>query len=625
MKCLALKTLKMNPPGTTVKIFTGICCAILALVLSLYIVPVPWAIQLVQYLGAWGMLITFLLFLYALRRPLNQWTRSDVSSTLRAHLPAVLTILAATLYLHLHVDRGFKILFDEHAISSTAMSMHLDQQAYVQAAAHIIDGEAINSAGFVDKRPIFFPFSISLIHRISGFRPENVFWLNSGLTCLLLSLLYCITRQVCGKRNGILAVLLLTSLPLLAQNTTGGGYEIMNLCLIASLLLCGFHYMRSPGVQGLNLLILVSILLANNRYESIVYVTVPVLLLLLKSLRAKRIELTWFSVLSPILLILPLLSYAVFQADSRFFQTTKENFLGSEHLPLNLKHAASYLFNLTGNYSNSVLLSTAGTLSLLALSITLLRRLPQLIKKDVYLTASIAVLLVVILNTMLALSSFWGKWTDPMTSRFSLPLQFFFALAAPFAAHYCLQLKNPPRWMLLLSLLFIPCITSPHSIRLNNEARLLTAEGNEWAIDWVSNHTGNTNNFIIADASIGFALYRHSAFSIIEANKRPGDVQRIKELNLYDNILFVESFYYDSEAKRRTGAGVTAVNPCFILQTVAQHNLHSNAFFRISRLVGLHPKTPNLATNEAKLPQSTDHENSGADPREVRTLAPTRE
>ena len=210
-----------------------------------------------------------------------------------------------------------------------------------------------------------------------------------------------------------------------------------------------------------------------------------------------------------------------------------------------------------------------------------------------------------------------------MTSRFSLPLQLFFALAAPFAAHYCLQLKNPPRWTLLISLLFIPCVTSPHSIRLNNEARLLTAEGNEWAIGWVSNHTGNTNNFIIADASIGFALYRHSAFSIIEANKRPGDVLQIKDLDLYDNILFVESFYYDSESKRRTGAGVTAVNPRFILQTVAQHNLHSNAFFRISRLVGLDPKIPAVETNEAKLPQPTDHENSGADPREVLSLVPT--
>ena len=228
----------MSGPRTFSKISLGICCAIMAL-LALHLVSPRWAIVLVKYLGAWGMLITCLLFLYALRRPFNQWTRSDTSSTLRAHLPAVLTILAATLYLHLHVDRGFKILFDEHAISSTAMSMHLEQQAYVQAAAHIIDGEAINSAGFVDKRPIFFPFSISLLHRTTGFRPENVFWLTSGLTCLLLSLLYCITSQVCGKRSGILAVLLLTSLPLLAQNTTGGGYEIMNLCLIASLLLCG--------------------------------------------------------------------------------------------------------------------------------------------------------------------------------------------------------------------------------------------------------------------------------------------------------------------------------------------------------------------------------------------------
>ena len=112
----------------------------------------------------------------------------------------------ATFYLHLHVDRGFKIVFDEHAISSTAMSMHYNARAFVPAASHIINDEVVASIGFVDKRPALFPFVVSVTHSLSGYRPENVFWLNSGLTFLLLGLIYTIAARTCGKPHGILAI-----------------------------------------------------------------------------------------------------------------------------------------------------------------------------------------------------------------------------------------------------------------------------------------------------------------------------------------------------------------------------------------------------------------------------------
>ena len=127
------------------------------------------------------------------------------------------------------------------------MSMHYNARAFVPAASHIINDEVVASIGFVDKRPALFPFVVSVIHSLSGYRPENVFWLNSGLTFLLLGLIYTIAARTCGKPHGILAILLMTSLPLLAQNTNGGGYEIMNLCLICGVVLAGLNYMRNAG------------------------------------------------------------------------------------------------------------------------------------------------------------------------------------------------------------------------------------------------------------------------------------------------------------------------------------------------------------------------------------------
>lgn len=579
-----------------VKICVGILCAITALILPLFIISPDRAILTVKHFGLWGMLGTFLLFLNALRSPMSSLNWSGTTQAIRAHLPAIIAILAATVYLHFHLDRGFKILFDEYTINSTAMGLHFDGRAYALAATHIIDGEIITGTGFVDKRPIFFPFAVSILHRLTGFRAENVFWLNSTLTFLLLGLLYRISAQACGKRHGILAVLLLTSLPLLAQNTTGGGYEIMNLCLIAALILSATHYMRTAGARGLNLLILTAILLANNRYESITYVAVPAVLFLLKSSREKRMELTWFSVFSPLLLILPLLSYAVFQADARFIQTTNENFFSLDHLGSNLAHATAYLFEATGDYSNSLLLSAVGIPALVLLAVYLIRNNSALLKKDIHLVAASAVFLVTFANTTLALSCYWGAWTDPATSRFSLPLQFFFALAAPCALYRCFGIRRPPVWLLGLCLLFIPLATSPNSIRLSKETRMVTVSGNDWAIDWVRSHTNSTDNYIIADSCIGFGLYRYPTLPIQAANQMPEQVLQTKELGLYEDIFAVEAFFYHPQAHRFISANPAPLSSRFVLETVAQNNFYSNFFYRISRITGLRPTQPDEAT-----------------------------
>jgi hypothetical protein len=622
-----MQTLQLVRAAGVGKIATAIGCSILTLSLSLYIIPDAWAIQLVKYFGIWGILITFCLFLFALRRPLTQWIQRGAFKGGWAQLPALLTILAATLYLHLHVDRGFKILYDEHAISSTAMSIYFEQQAYVQTAAHILDGATINSVGFVDKRPIFFPFLLSLVHLLSGFRPQNVFWLNSALSGLLLCLLYAIAHTACGRRGGILAVLLLTGLPLLAQNATGGGYEVLNLCLIAALLLTAFRYMQGRGSHGLNLMILTAILLANNRYESVLYVSVPMVLLLLKSWREKRIALTWFSACSPLLLTLPLLSFAVFQADTRFFQTSKENFLGAEHLPANLEHAGAYLFDWSGDYSNSVLLSSGGILCLLALLCIAARQLPQLLKKDTHLTVSLTVFVVVAVNTGLALCSFWGQWTDPTTARFSFPLQLFMALAVPFVLQYGLALKQPPRWVMVLSAAFIPLVCSPHSMRLNQEVRLPNASASQWAIDWVGSHGDKSNHFIIADACIGLVLHRHAAAPIAYANQYAAQIKNIQRLQLYENIFVVEMFHHNRNGPqaRASEIGGHAIAPCFQLQAVADFQVDSYTSVQISRVRASADLAAHIPDPQSPRPPAVAHEYSKPELQELLRIIPSRE
>lgn len=574
--------------GSTIiiKISLAIISSALALFIPLQLLTTEQAILAVKHYSFWIIGATSLLFLFHLKDSLTQHSCKKLTAKPQAHLPALIVILLATCYLHLNTDRSFKILYDEHAISSTAMSMHENARTYVQSVTHNLPDGTHIGLGFVDKRPAFFPFTLSAVHRLTGYRPENAFWLNSGLTFLLLGFIYLIVERTTGKAYGILSVLLLTSLPLLAQNTTGGGYEIMNLCLICGLILAGVHYMQLPGKHGLDLLLLTSILLANNRYESIMYATVPALLFLLKSYREKELSLTWFSAVSPLLLITPLLSYAVFQGNEQFVQTPRENFFSLEHLPTNIKHAFLYLFETSGSYTNSVLLSSTGIIACIALAIYLIHNARLSLKENNEITVCFAIFIIISLNTTLALACYWGEWTDPMTSRFSLPLQLSFVIATPLALHHYIKYKHTALWFLAISVAYIIFVSSPHSQWHNINSKLYVSKASNCAIDWMLEHTGSTTNqMVVSDTAIGFGLYGYASSTFDTAT--PTLISRIQKLGFYENIYFVETLFYEMDDEKRIRLNPSKLNSGFILEPLEQFRFSPKAVLQISRLEGI--------------------------------------
>jgi hypothetical protein len=70
----------------------------------------------------------------------------------------------------------------------------------------------------VDKRRHFYPFLVSLAHDVTGYRPSNAFVVNAVLGVLFLGRVYGWGVVLGGPRHGMLAVLLISTLPLLAQS-----------------------------------------------------------------------------------------------------------------------------------------------------------------------------------------------------------------------------------------------------------------------------------------------------------------------------------------------------------------------------------------------------------------------
>lgn len=581
--------------GNIAKIVIAAIATATAYAIPLHLVSTSSAISFVKQFGYYAIGATCILFCMTLWQAIHK-RNLDVGGLLRNHWPVALLISAWFIALNFMVERNFQILFDEHTLSSTAMNMHELRLAYAQAVTHS-DGESvIASVGFVDKRPLLFPFLLSAIHSVLGYDYANVFLLNYALCALFFILVYAIINDCHGKQLACFGVLLLMGLPLIAQNASGGGYEMLNLCLIASLILSAIHYLKSDdSKRGLNFMILSAVMLANVRYESVLYVLVAAAVFALKSLRHRKIELSWFSAFSPLLLLLPLMTYALFRAETRFIQTTKDNFFSLEHLSGNLNAAIVFLFDWKGHYTNSILLSALGILVLVGLVPLIIKRARVILIKDEALSVLLIVFSIVLANTLLALICYWGSWTDPLASRFSLPLHLFFVLLFPFFIPEQGREGLVSKLLLVAATLYLILI-SPIAIRyMETEPKLATAIGYNWAMDWIAQQPADRNHLHIAHSALGFGLMRQGAIPVKVANAMPERVALCRQLGIYDEVYFFEILLAQSGGRFITPELYNAVSDRFELETTSLFHPNKSILFRISRLVRVFDAGPEMS------------------------------
>ena len=196
-----------------------------------------------------------------------------------------------------------KILYDEFVIQGTAYEMHATKQVSTILRAYNLWGTWLPIDFYLDKRPYFFPFLVSLLHDLTGYRVANMFALNVACAAALLGLLYWFARELAGRAPALLAVALMALLPLFGQNATGAGMDLHNLTMIALCACLGVLYLRVPTEDRLSLFVLGAVLLTQSRYESVIFVGPVACVVLAGWLRAGRAVLSWPAVLAPLLLV----------------------------------------------------------------------------------------------------------------------------------------------------------------------------------------------------------------------------------------------------------------------------------------------------------------------------------
>jgi hypothetical protein len=563
--------------------------AALAVVLGFLSFTPDQSLQAVIYGGYWAMLLLTVLFGWSLVKITRDSRPEWPDWRQRPRWPALLIVGCGGLLL-VHESFGFKILMDEIMLLGTSMSMHLDKTALVPMRGHDIQGAFQLLAGQLDKRPLFQPFLVSVLHDVTGYRPENIFALNTVLTFVLLTLTYVTGCRISGRGAGAVAVLLLTSLPLLAQNATGGGFELLNLVMILATLLLGMRYVARRDANSLEAFGLAGILLANTRYESVLFLLPVGLTVLWVWWSDRRPTLTWVVLAMPLFLLPYALHNKVFSVRASSWEMASrpgyDKPFSFSYIPENIAHDLNFFFNTTGEHSNSLVLSGLGFLALPFFGLWALKTLRQL-RATPPARAALAIFAVgFAAHALLMLCYFWGKFDDPVIRRLSLPLNLTLVVAIITVAS---EMNWRGRIWAVLAVLTGAgsfAYSLPAMARHDYSLDYYVGREMDWRREFIAAHP-ERDYLMIDQDSIMWLTHEVSATPIRQALDHKGNIIFNARNRIFTAIYVFQRYTVDPETGRVSVPAADDLGPDYQLETVWERRFTPLTVSRISRVVSI--------------------------------------
>lgn len=264
-----------------------------------------------------------------------------------------------------------RILVDEAQLLGVSFAM-------AQAGDNILWEESLQLRGngfqplsfSYNKRPPGYPFLVSLVHRVSGYRIANAFVVNLLGGALVLLLVFQLARTMGGVIPGLLGMTALASFPLFWASVMSAGFEILNLALILAGFLAARALDRRPSWSHLLLLLALAAAVGLMRYESVVFSALFVAFGLWRAPYRELRSLPWMMALAPLAFV-----PAAWQLFVPFATEVGQDTVAFSpaHLPVNLMHALRFLLNQGEVLLSAPLTGLAGLCGLILLALRSIR------------------------------------------------------------------------------------------------------------------------------------------------------------------------------------------------------------------------------------------------------------
>jgi hypothetical protein len=390
---------------------------------SFWFIDGDYTLLLVKHGGYWLLLFAFLIFLYAVFQNRNLYWKNPTALIRQNKWVFIVSALIVGLYFLLQ-ESWFKITMDEVVLASTSMHLHLEKEVFTASRGYEVNGVFYILGGYLDKRPYFFAFVVSLVHDIFGYRSGNVYFVNAVICFFLLGAMFFIGKLFGGKRWGWLSMLLLISLPMFGLNVTGGGFELFNLLMILVTAYLGKCWVERPSKTSLVAFTYSGLLLAQCRYESILFVIPVGLLILFVWWKEKKILLPWPLFFAPLILVPYVLQNRMLNQSKVLWQLEDHQSapFGFQYLEQNLYSAANFFFHLGNDQGNSLLILGIAVVSIvlwLVYKLHFAAFYPR--EKTGWRLVAWVFGLTILFNFILLMFYYWGQLDDPVATRLGLP------------------------------------------------------------------------------------------------------------------------------------------------------------------------------------------------------------
>ncbi|MFP4204012.1 MAG: hypothetical protein ACLFS4_06730 [Opitutales bacterium] len=509
-----------------------------------FLVPVEAAPEFVRHGGYLFVFVACACFGFYLWRSLRggrPWR-----SYSREKLVGVAAMLLGGWLLFVHADFGPKIAMDDYILASTARNLHESREVRTTLRVEP-EGERFAPAETrVDKRPWLYPFLVSVLHDVAGYRPAHPFVLNAALGIGGLALGFAFGYGLAGLAGGVLAVFLWVSLPLLAQNATGGGMELLNLFLLQLVLVLGFRYLREPGRAREGAFALAGLLLFYSRYESALFLVPVAAVIVLGWLRAGRAFLSGGTLLVPPLMVAGLLQLRRYFGEPASWELTggAESAFALRHIAENLPHALAFFFSYDDTLANSLLLSGAGLAGVFIFLLLLRtewgrywRERPAAVVLAVFAPVFVA-------HLALVLGFHAGRLDSPFVSRYALPVHCLLIFAPVVVLEYFGRAR--PRvwsWAAGVTGVFLLAFTLPMNAKAIFSKRNFAIREQAW-LERLSGREIRSQSLVIDRFTVPWALRDWPSRPPHQVAGKATELIRAVRMGRYPEVYFVERNHY---------------------------------------------------------------------------------
>jgi hypothetical protein len=482
------------------------------------------------------------------------------------------------------VKPALRVLSDETNLLSVSQSMTFEKSVNntTQGTWYYENFYPDKQLISIEKRPLLFPFFTHLVHVVSGYRVENVYWLNLFVLFSLLFIVFLILRDSLKELWVVSAMILVAAQPVVTQCARSGGFDLFFATFVLLSFVIFRNFLRERSTSSFKFLWMTLVMLSQTRHEGILFFFGCIFVILIfRLLKREYFEKPLLYVLS-LFLFLPMIWPRLLNKD--YFENAKHEIPFSfVHF---LDHNAVFFKNLV-NFDYwipyATLVNLLGVLGLIFLMFSgeENRDIPAETKKSIHLPLITAATLALLLEWIFITSYFRGSSDHPTNSRYFVLFSVVLALTAVKLIYRSGFFKKQT------TLFFVFCASIfvlYHPVSIQNRFTFSQTAPRQYlfATDFLKN-IGHRNFLFVTDRPGQYTVYQYGATSFERVRRQTQKIKSDFERHLFREIYVLQEIEYSTSLPIASNR----LPQEFRLEPLVELQNTATSFLRISRVEGI--------------------------------------